>query len=130
MSEPGLSSGDEGSVENVVLQAAEAVGNILLNATDLGINGTNETEKFKASTEGLAIAYASLVFMALIPIVIGSFKSISHQSQQKESGENIETMSTKEAMLFPVIASVTLFGIYIVFQVNNHYSYDQDQGIS
>jgi minor histocompatibility antigen H13 len=26
-------------------------------------------------------------------------------------------MSTKEALLFPVIASVTLFGIYIVFQI-------------
>ena len=27
-------------------------------------------------------------------------------------------MSTKEAMMFPVIASVTLFGIYMVFQVS------------
>ena len=26
-------------------------------------------------------------------------------------------MSTKEALLFPVIASVTLFGIYVVFQI-------------
>lgn len=35
----------------------------------------------------------------------------------KESGEEIETMSTKEALLFPVIASVTLFSIYVIFQV-------------
>lgn len=55
--------------------------------------------------------------MALIPIVVGSFRSVHHQKNQKESGEEIEIMSTKEAMMFPLIASCTLFGIYIVFKI-------------
>lgn len=101
-------------VENIVQQASETVVNFVnQNLT----NGTNETEKFKASPEGLILAYSSLVIMALIPIIIGSFKSVKHQKNQQESGEEIETMSTREALLFPVIASCTLFGIYIVFQL-------------
>lgn len=110
------SNSGNGGVETVVQQAAEQLGNLVLNATQNGTNGT-ETEKFKATPEGLFLAYSSLVIMALIPIIVGSFKSVKHQTKQKESGEEVETMSTKEALLFPVIASATLFGIYIVFQV-------------
>ena len=88
------------------------------NATVANNTNVNETEKFKATLEGLFLAYSSLVVMALIPIIIGSFKSVRHQKKQQESGEEIETMSTKEAMMFPLIASVTLFGIFVVFQVN------------
>ena len=36
----------------------------------------------------------------------------------KESGEDVEIMSTNDALMFPVIASCTLFGIYVVFQVH------------
>lgn len=133
----------------VVNEAVESLANSLLNGTN-STNGTAEADKFKASPQGLLIAYTSLVILALIPIVVGSFKSVKHQKKQqvcsriqfnsastfkleqsrdldpycslflnkKESGEEIETMSTKEAMMFPVIASVTLFGIYLVFQVS------------
>lgn len=100
--------------DNVVVQAAEEVLNVVMNNLT---NGTNETEKFKATTEGLALAYTSLLIMALIPIIIGSHKSVRHQKTQKDSGEEVETMSTKEAMMFPLIASVTLFSIYLVFQI-------------
>jgi minor histocompatibility antigen H13 len=81
--------------------------------------GANETtaNAWKATPQGLALAYCSLFIMALIPIIVGSFKSVRHQHTQKTSGEEIETMSTKEAMLFPVVASCTLFSIYIVFQI-------------
>jgi minor histocompatibility antigen H13 len=34
------------------------------------------------------------------------------------SGEKPETMSSKDAAMFPIIASCTLFGIYVVFQVS------------
>jgi len=34
------------------------------------------------------------------------------------SGEKPETMTSKDAAMFPIIASCTLFGIYLVFQVN------------
>jgi hypothetical protein len=35
----------------------------------------------------------------------------------QESGEPTETMSSKDAAMFPLIASATLFGLYIFFQV-------------
>lgn len=109
-------------VQTLIQKGTEILGNIFANTDNLSSNLTsnsaaNETEKFKASPEGLFLAYSSLVIMALIPIIIGSFKSVKHQSNQKESGQEIETMSTKEALLFPLIASVTLFGIYVVFKI-------------
>jgi minor histocompatibility antigen H13 len=85
----------------------------LLNET---ANSTNATAKFQATPQGLFIAYASLLLMALVPIVIGSYRSVKHRTKQQETGEQIEIMSTKDALMFPVIASGTLFGIYIVFQ--------------
>ena len=35
----------------------------------------------------------------------------------QDSGEKPETMSGKDAAMFPIIASCTLFGIYLIFQV-------------
>lgn len=110
-------------MEIAIAKATEILGNIVKNTfkpinENVTLNASvNETEKFKATPEGLFLAYSSLVVMALIPIVLGSFKSVKHQQRQQESGEEIETMSTKEAMLFPVIASVTLFSIFLVFQI-------------
>lgn len=48
-----------------------------LNATDS--NGTetlNATAKFVATAEGTALAYGSLVFMALLPIFFGALRSV------------------------------------------------------
>ncbi|RNA29096.1 minor histocompatibility antigen H13 [Brachionus plicatilis] len=115
-----MSDSNPSLMESIMKKASETVANIFANTDTISsnlTNGTNETEKFKATPEGLFLAYSSLVVMALIPIIVGSFKSVKHQSNQKESGEEIETMSTREAALFPVIASVTLFGIYLVFQI-------------
>lgn len=39
------------------------------------------------------------------------------QQQYKESGEQPETMSRKEAAMFPFISSFTLVGLYIVYKV-------------
>ena len=36
----------------------------------------------------------------------------------QENGETPEIMSDRDAAMFPLIASATLFGIYIVFQVS------------
>jgi len=61
------------------------------------------------------------VIMALIPIFLGSFKSVDSQKEQKDNqdktGERPETMTQKDAMMFPIIASCALFGLYIVFQI-------------
>lgn len=77
--------------------------------------------KFKSTPEGMLTAYVSLVVMALVPIVIGAYKSVQHHRTQKEeskkSGEAVETMTSKDAMMFPVIASCALFGLYILFRI-------------
>ncbi|XP_022092847.1 minor histocompatibility antigen H13-like [Acanthaster planci] len=87
-----------------------------VNAT-LNETASNVTAKIPATPEGMAIAYGSLVLMALLPIFFGAFRSVKYQKEQKENGEVPETMSQKDAAMFPLIASATLFGIYVVFQI-------------
>ncbi|KAI9515711.1 Minor histocompatibility antigen H13 [Dissostichus eleginoides] len=113
-------------------QIPEAVAAVLeaLNNTDS--NGTeqalNATAKFVASPEGTALAYGSLVFMALLPIYFGALRSVTC-SKSKELGENEydsgfrnasdmpETITSRDAARFPIIASCTLFGLYLFFKV-------------
>ena len=45
----------------------------------------NATGKIPATPEGMMVAYGSLVIMALIPIFLGSFRSIESQKEQKEN---------------------------------------------
>lgn len=90
----------------------------VLNATGEDVVGaTNGTGRVPATPEGMVVAYSSLVIMALLPIFVGSFRSVKHHKEQKESGEKPETMSSKDAAMFPIIASCTLFGIYMIFKV-------------
>lgn len=79
------------SVVEAVQQAAE-------NLTE------NANVKVPASPEGMAIAYGSLVIMAMLPIFFGSRRSVSHQKDQKESTEKPDIMTKKDAMMFPVSA--------------------------
>ncbi|XP_039276497.1 minor histocompatibility antigen H13 [Nilaparvata lugens] len=79
-------------------------------------NATNATAKIPATPEGMAVAYGSLLIMALLPIFFGAFRSVKHQKEQKESGEKPETMTQKDAAMFPLIASAALFGLYVFFQ--------------
>merc|ERR1712137_309635 len=58
-------------------------------------------------TPDLAIAYSSTLIAATVPIWIGSRVS----ANQKAS----ETMSTKDAYMFPIIASFGLFGLFLSF---------------
>lgn len=82
----------------------------------------NGTSKFTPTTEGMACAYVSIMLMALIPIFVGSFKSIKHQVEThakcRETGEQAETMTDKDAAIFPLIASCALFGFYILMKIN------------
>lgn len=43
----------------------------------------NATTRTPSTPEGMAIAYGSLVVMALLPIVIGAFRSVRHHKEQK-----------------------------------------------
>lgn len=77
----------------------------------------NATARQPSTPEGMAIAYGSLVVMALLPIIIGSYRSVKHHKEQKESGGKPDTMTQKDAAMFPIIASAALFGLYIFFQI-------------
>jgi minor histocompatibility antigen H13 len=86
------------------------------------ITAANSTVKFKPTPEGMACAYCSLMVMALVPIFVGSFKSIKHhidtRAKCQETGEQAETMTDKDAAMFPLIASVALFSFYILIKIN------------
>lgn len=79
------------------------------------------TIKFTPTSEGMVCAYLSIMIMALVPIFIGSFKSIKHQTEThakcRETGEQAEIMTTKDAAIFPLIASCALFGLYIFIKL-------------
>lgn len=49
----------------------------------------NATGKVPSTPEGMAVAYGSLVIMALIPIFFGSFRSVKHHKEQKVRGQNL-----------------------------------------
>ncbi|XP_022665534.1 minor histocompatibility antigen H13-like [Varroa destructor] len=76
-----------------------------------------EKSKYQATTGGMVTAYASILIMSILPIIFGSFKSAQNQKSSKESGEQTETMSTKDAMMFPLVASGALFGLYVIFKI-------------
>merc|ERR1711944_228830 len=81
----------------------------------------NVSAKIPATPEGMAVAYGSLVIMALLPIFFGAFRSINSYEEQKRQGEKTgekpETMTQKDAYMFPIIASCALFGLYMVFKI-------------
>uniref|UniRef100_A0A671YQ95 Histocompatibility (minor) 13 n=1 Tax=Sparus aurata TaxID=8175 RepID=A0A671YQ95_SPAAU len=76
----------------------------------------NATAKFVATPEGTALAYGSLVFMALLPIFFGALRSVTC-SKSKNSSDMPETITGRDAARFPIIASCTLFGLYLFFKV-------------
>ncbi|XP_041954461.1 minor histocompatibility antigen H13 isoform X2 [Alosa alosa] len=89
-----------------------------LNATDTnGTDAVNATvAKFVATPEGTALAYGSLVFMALLPIFFGALRSVTC-SKSKNSSDMPETITSRDAARFPIIASCTLFGLYLFFKI-------------
>merc|ERR1712063_18412 len=84
-------------------------------------------------TTGILIAYGAILTMAVIPIYLGSLLSVKRlspnddeddsnnddkkKSVKSSSSVNIdtETMSSKDAYMFPVVGSCVLFGLYILF---------------
>ncbi len=53
------------------------------NATLLAENGTNLTGREAATPAGIAVTYSSLFLMALGPILIGSFRSVTYHAVLK-----------------------------------------------
>ncbi|XP_058846906.1 minor histocompatibility antigen H13-like isoform X2 [Acipenser ruthenus] len=89
-----------------------------LNATDSnGTDSTNATvAKFVSTPEGTALAYGSLVLMALLPIFFGALRSVIC-AKGKNSSDMPETITSRDAARFPIIASCTLFGLYLFFKI-------------
>lgn len=65
---------------------ANIVNNILAQATEnVSINTQNATEKPASTPEGMAVAYGSLVIMALLPIFFGSYRSVVYHKEKVNS---------------------------------------------
>jgi minor histocompatibility antigen H13 len=71
----------------------------------------NATKPLELSLS-LGITYFSMLIMALIPIIIGSFLSVFKEIDADDK----EVMSKHDAMMFPVIGSCVLFGLYLLFK--------------
>uniref|UniRef100_A0A023ERL0 Putative signal peptide peptidase n=1 Tax=Aedes albopictus TaxID=7160 RepID=A0A023ERL0_AEDAL len=103
-------------VEEIVQQVQE---NLTESANAAATNGT--TGKVPSTPEGMALAYGTLVVMAMLPIFFGSIRSVKHHKEQTstflKTGEKPDTMTSKDAMMFPIMASCALFGLYMFFKI-------------
>lgn len=68
---------------DVVEQVVNATLNATLNATAENATDTSSGKKIPATPEGAAVAYGSLVVMAMLPIFFGAIRSVKHQKDQK-----------------------------------------------
>ena len=106
-------------VKETMEEVATGADSVVENVTEAVVNAT--TGKIPSTPEGMAIAYGSLVIMACLPIFFGAFRSIKSYEEQKaqgeKTGEKPETMTQKDAMMFPIIASCALCGLYFFFKV-------------
>ncbi|XP_014253588.1 minor histocompatibility antigen H13 [Cimex lectularius] len=84
-------------------------------------NATEAVKRIPATKEGVTVAYTSLVVMALLPVFFGSIRSVKYHKEQKqhhkETGGKPDTMTEKDAAMFPFLASAALFGLYIFFEI-------------
>ncbi|XP_031850079.1 signal peptide peptidase [Nomia melanderi] len=95
----------------------EIVTQIIENITETNVP---TSPKIPSTPEGMAIAYGSLIIMAVLPIFFGSYRAVKyHMEQQAQYEENgvPETMSHKEAVIFPFICSFTLVALYVVYKI-------------
>ena len=68
-------------------------------------------------TPGLLLAYGAMLVMALFPIIVGSISSVRRAREGQFLGEN--SMSKKDAAMFPLQASMALLGLYLLFKVGD-----------
>ncbi|XP_076647515.1 signal peptide peptidase [Halictus rubicundus] len=76
--------------------------------------------RIPSTPEGMAIAYGSLIIMAVLPIFFGSYRAVKHHMEQQATYEEKgvpETMTRKDAVIFPFICSFTLVGLYVVYKI-------------
>ena len=101
-------------------------------------NSSNLTGREAASREGLIIAYSGLMIMAVVPILIGSLRSVTYHYNLRVSYKHVcrtllvnlhlqkkgerpeDRIRLWDAAVFPFYASGVLFGLYLVFKVGGH----------
>ncbi|KAK7884741.1 hypothetical protein WMY93_027864 [Mugilogobius chulae] len=103
------------AAEPVPEPVPESLPEALNSSAGNGSEALNATVRFTATPEGTALAYGSLLFMALLPIFFGALRSV-RCSKSKNGGEMPETITSRDAARFPIIASCTLFGLYLFFK--------------
>lgn len=80
-------------------------------------NGSVAEEPIKFSFEEQVMAYSSLYAMALLCVIWGSLRSLAFVKRSVSKKRDIEaSISTREAARFPIVASLVLFGLYVVFK--------------
>ncbi|KAI2594339.1 minor histocompatibility antigen H13 isoform X5 [Pongo pygmaeus] len=77
---------------------------------------TNSTTRPPSTPEGIALAYGSLLLMALLPIFFGALRSV-RCARGKNASDMPETITSRDAARFPIIASCTLLGLYLFFKI-------------
>ncbi|KAL7056345.1 hypothetical protein AAHC03_021139 [Spirometra sp. Aus1] len=89
-----------------------------LNETVHAAENVTKTQTAELNFES-AIASLALFLMAIIPIYIGSKRSVKalKSSLERENTETLEILSKEDAMKFPIYASIALLGIYLVFKL-------------
>lgn len=63
----------------------EQIVNATVNATAQNATDELTNAKIPATPEGAAVAYGSLIVMAMLPIFFGALRSVKHQKDQKVS---------------------------------------------
>lgn len=107
----------EGLDVKVIGTNVSALDDVTLNGTVNSTDPLLSGKKTPATFEGLVVAYVAMLVMALVPIYFGSWRSVRFQKHSKTlpKDQQPEKMSTKDAMMFPLIASCALFGLYLLF---------------
>ena len=67
---------------------SEVVEELVKQVTE-NVTEANTVSKIPATPEGIAVAYGSLVIMAMLPIFFGSIRSVKYHKEQKVTGQFI-----------------------------------------
>eukprot|EP00005_Dracoamoeba_jomungandri_P005522 CAMPEP_0174260732 /NCGR_PEP_ID=MMETSP0439-20130205/10404_1 /TAXON_ID=0 /ORGANISM="Stereomyxa ramosa, Strain Chinc5" /LENGTH=361 /DNA_ID=CAMNT_0015345045 /DNA_START=37 /DNA_END=1122 /DNA_ORIENTATION=+ len=62
------------------------------------------------------VAYGAIIFMAMFPIYLGSHLSLKDKTVGPTGKREVDTLSSKDAYMVPVIGSCVLFGLYVLFK--------------
>ncbi|KAG8131527.1 putative Minor histocompatibility antigen H13 1 protein, partial [Naja naja] len=73
-----------------------------------------------ATPEGMALAYGSLVVMALLPIFFGALRSVTC-AKGKNSSDMPETITSRDAARFPIIFSQEYINLLLSIPMMNKF---------